>query len=87
MATKNARIHFHYCQPKRSDEMPPTLHLPNIHVDFLQKDYLSVARQANINNPPSADPLGDYNMPRRRSKGAQTANKEIDLLRSNGAKI
>jgi hypothetical protein len=34
----------------------------DINVDPLLKDYLSIARQAYITNPPSAEPLGDQNM-------------------------
>jgi hypothetical protein len=40
----------------------------DIHVDPLLKDYLSIARQAYVENPPSAEPLGDQNMPGRRAK-------------------
>ena len=40
----------------------------DIHVDPLLKDYLAIARQAYVNNPPSAEPLGEHNMPGRKSK-------------------
>jgi hypothetical protein len=49
----------------------------DIHVDPLLKDYLAIARQAYINNPPSAEPLGDQNMPGRRSKRQKTNDEPV----------
>jgi hypothetical protein len=48
----------------------------DIQFDPLLKDYLSIAREAYLNSPPSIDPLGDQNMPERRSKRAKTSDKE-----------
>jgi hypothetical protein len=63
----------------------------DIHVDPLLKDYLSIARQAYITNPPSAEPLGDQNMPGRKSKRIKQSepdepNQDSIWPRLNGTK-
>jgi hypothetical protein len=50
----------------------------DIHVDPLLKDYLSIACQAYIDNPPSAKPLGDQNMPGQRAKRCKL--KEVEPI-------
>jgi hypothetical protein len=50
----------------------------DIHVDPLLKDYLSIARQAYIDNPPSTEPLGDQNMPGRRSKRTKMIQESLE---------
>jgi hypothetical protein len=61
---------------KGHDHAVRRLQLKMLGYNFILEDYLSIAREAYVNQPPSTDPLGDQNMPGRRAKRATPSDEE-----------
>jgi hypothetical protein len=59
----------------------------DIHIDPLLKDYLSFARQAYFDGPPSSDLLNDQNMPGRRAKRTKMDDTDQESAEINFARV